>query len=63
MNGIAQVFEYRFPTEGLAIARINICFDDLISRLGLTPESWEEPGLGPARGAVMRLNSGRMIAI
>jgi hypothetical protein len=63
MIDVTQVFEYRFPAEGLAIARINIDFDDLIHRLGLTLESWEEPGLGPARGAFIRLSSGRMILI
>src|SRR5271170_5584423 len=63
MNGVSQVFECRFSSEGLTIARINICFDDLISRLGLKPESWEEPGLGAARGAMICLPSGRTIAI
>jgi hypothetical protein len=63
MNRITQVFEYHFPAEGLTIARVNIDFDDLIGRSGLTPEHWDEPGLGAARGAVLRLPSDRIIAI
>lgn len=63
MNELAQVFEYCFPTEGLAVARIGIGFDDLISRLGLALETWDEPGLGTARGATIRLPSGRIIAL
>jgi hypothetical protein len=63
MNELAQVFEYRFPTEGLAVARIGIGFDDLISGLGLAPEPWDEPGLGTVRGATIRLASGRIVAL
>ncbi len=63
MSRITQVFDYRFPAEGLTIAVVNTCFDDLVSHSELAPESWDEPGLGLTRGALIRLSSGRVIGI
>jgi hypothetical protein len=64
MSAIAQVFEHRFPSGlDLPIAVLSIRLDDIATRLGMEPVSWEEPGLGPTRGVCIRLPSGRIVLI
>ena len=64
MSSIAQVFEHKFPS-GLdqTIATLSVSLDDIVARLGMEPDSWEEDGLGPSRGVFIRLPSGRIALI
>jgi hypothetical protein len=45
------------------IARLSVSLDDLATRLAIDLQSWEEDGLGPARGAFIGLPSGRVVLI
>jgi hypothetical protein len=55
--------DYRFPNERWPIADLRVRVGDIAQRLGLTIMSWEEDGLGPANGVLIRLTSGRVILL
>jgi hypothetical protein len=63
MSSTAPVFEHKFPSGlGQTIAVLSVSFDDIAARFG-EPLSWDDDGLGPARGVVVRLPSGRIVLI
>jgi hypothetical protein len=64
MRPIIQVLEHFFPS-GLdwEIADLSTSLDDLAAEFGLELQSRDEDGLGPARGAFVRLPSGRVVLI
>jgi hypothetical protein len=51
---------YAWPNDGLSFEFLMIRVDDLAKHLGLTIQSWDVDGLGPARGFGFRLPSGRV---
>ena len=61
---VSQVFEYRFPS-GMEwpIASMRVSVTDIAQRFQLEIERWEEDGLGPARGMLVRLRSGRVVLL
>jgi len=60
---LTQVFDHRFYTIEWLIARLGLRLETIAARNGLTLESWEEDGLGPAIGCLGRLPSGVVIAL
>jgi hypothetical protein len=64
MGEVSQVFNHRFPS-GLEqwIATWELNLDDVAARFGATPQTWIEDGLGPLRGVLFQLPSGRIILI
>lgn len=64
MKQITQIVEHRYPSGGeWAIAGLSVSLDDLAAQLGLDLQSWDDDGLGPARGAFIRLPSGRVVLV
>ena len=64
MKQITQVLEHRFPSGfDWGIAGLSVSLDDLAARFGVDLQGWDEDGLGPARGAFIRLPSGRVVLI
>src|SRR5262245_13661908 len=64
MDRIAQIFDHKFPSGfDLPIAVISTSLDEIASRFELKPESWDEAGLGPARGVFIGLPSGKVVLI
>jgi hypothetical protein len=62
MSTIEKVFGHRFRLLW-PIAVLTGSLDDILTRFRMEPESWVEDGLGPARGIVIRLPSGRVVLI
>jgi hypothetical protein len=61
---IEQIFEHRFPSGlALPIAVLAVSLDDVATRFCIALQSWDEDGLGAARGMLMRLPSGKIILI
>jgi hypothetical protein len=54
---------YTWPTDGWPLAALSIRVDDLAARLGLSVLTWQEDGLGTARGVLCRLPSGRVFLL
>lgn len=64
MNFVTQIFNYMFPSGfDQQIAILAIPLDVLTTRLGIKLEKWDEDGLGVARGAFIRLPSGKVILL
>jgi hypothetical protein len=63
MAALTQLDSFRWPTMDFALARLDVRVDELAQRLGFRAEGWEEEGLGPARGAALRLPSGRPVVL
>ena len=64
MKQIMQILEHRFPSGGdWDLAGLSVSLDDLATRLGIDLQGWDEDGLGPARGAFIRLPSDRVVLI
>jgi hypothetical protein len=61
---IVQVFSHRFPS-GLEVPVMDLRepVAGIADRLGLIVERWEEDGLGPASGFLVRLSSGRIVLL
>jgi hypothetical protein len=58
-----QVFKHRRPSGlELPIAVMTFRLDAIVTRFSMEPLSWDEDGLGPTRGAGVRLPSGRFAA-
>lgn len=58
------IAEYRYPSGmHLPVMTIRIDLRDVAGRLGVTVETWEEDGLGPACGMFLRLPSGRVVLL
>lgn len=60
---VTQLNTYRWRSEDIALCILRVTLDDLAARAGLVPESWIEDGLGPHRGALCRLRSGRIASL
>ena len=59
-----QVRDHRWPSGGeQPIAGLRVPIDGLAAQAGLKLETWEEEGLGFARGAWCRLPSGRVVQL
>jgi hypothetical protein len=54
---------YTWPTDRWPLAALSIRVDELATRLGLSILTWHEDGLGPARGVVCGLPSGRVFLL
>ena len=63
MPSVTAVDEHFFSGGDIEVAGLAIRVDDLADRLGLEIRTWNEDGLGPARGMVCRLPSGRLVAL
>jgi hypothetical protein len=63
MVPLEQLDSFRWPTMDFALATLGVRVDDLARRRGFRVEAWEEDGLGPARGAALRLPSGRPVVL
>lgn len=64
MSTIEKIFGHRFPSgSAWPIAVLTVNLDDILARFRMGPENWVEDGLGPARGVVIRLPSGRVVLI
>jgi hypothetical protein len=61
MTKVVQVYDYRFPNADFPIMRFQVRISEIARSLGLEIESWEEDGLGPARGMLLRLPTGRVV--
>lgn len=60
----SQVWDHRWPSgtdEQIAILAVSV--DTVARRFGFTAETWDEDGLGPARGFACTLPSGRVISL
>ena len=62
MKGIEQVFNYRFPTTDWSIARSRKRVSELADRFRLKLEFWDDQ-LGPVSGVVLKMPSGRIVAL
>lgn len=64
MSAIIQPGEHPFPS-GLPwpIGGLSVRLDDIAASTGLTIETWEEDGLGTARGGLIKLPSGRIVRL
>src|SRR5258707_849615 len=54
---------YTWPTDCCGLATLNVRIDELAARLGLPVFTWQEEGLGTARGVGCRLPSGRVFLL
>jgi hypothetical protein len=64
MSCISQVpFDYRFPVGRWPIADLRVRAGEIAQRFGFNLETWEEEGLGPANGMLIRLPSGRVMLL
>jgi hypothetical protein len=63
MNAIRQVSEYRFPNIDFSVVTLRVSLDEIAERFGLNIETWEEDGLGPARGMFIGFPSGRVMLL
>ena len=61
MTNVVQDYDYRFPHADYAILRFQVRISEIARSLGFEIESWEEDGLGPARGMLLRLPTGRVV--
>jgi hypothetical protein len=61
MTNVVQVYDYRFPNAYFPIMRFQVRLSEIARSLGFEIESWEEDGLGPARGMLLRLPTGRVV--
>jgi hypothetical protein len=59
---LVKLSTHRWLTDW-PIAELNLRVDELLGRLGVTPDEWEEDGLGTARGALVRLSTGRVFLL
>jgi hypothetical protein len=61
---LAQILEHRFPSGlGHPVCGLSIALDEIANAWGLQLQSWDEDGLGPARGAFICLPSGRIVLL
>ena len=51
---------FTWATDGVPLAALAVPVEALAARLALPLRTWDEPGLGPARGLGCRLPSGRV---
>jgi hypothetical protein len=63
MPSLTQPETYRWSGGEFALFNLRLRVDELAERLGFSIDSWEEEGLGPARGAVLRLSTGKLILL
>jgi hypothetical protein len=60
---IEQIEKYRFTSGELPIALVRRRLAEIANRLNLKIYRWEEDGLGPAQGLIIRLASGRVMLL
>ena len=63
MNAIRQISEYRFPDIDFTVVTLRASLDEIAERFGLKIETWDEDGLGPARGMFVGFPSGRVMLL
>jgi hypothetical protein len=63
MTSLTQPETFRWSTTEYPLATLSVRVDVLAARLGFRIDSWEEDGLGPARGAALQLSSGKLIIL
>jgi hypothetical protein len=62
MTNVVQVYDYRFPTTDWPIMRFQVRVSEIAQSLGFEVEHWEDQ-LGPVHGMLLRLPSGRVVAL
>jgi hypothetical protein len=63
MPSLIQIDSPPWPSMEFALATLRVRVDKLARQLAFRVEAWEEEGLGPARGAALRLPSGRPVLL
>jgi hypothetical protein len=63
MTGGKQIRDYRFPGIDMPIASLARRLTELAEKHGWEVETWDEDGLGPAAGVLLKLASGRVILL
>jgi hypothetical protein len=61
MTNVIQVYDYRFPHTDYPIMRFQVRISEIAKSLGFEVESWDDQ-LGPTRGMLLRLPTGRVVA-
>jgi hypothetical protein len=60
---VVQIADYRFSSTDWPIVSLVVDVATLAGRLGFTIDHWEEDGLGPASGMLLKLASGRVVLV
>ena len=60
---VVQIADYRFSTTDWPIVSLVVNVATLADRFGFTIDHWQEDGLGPAHGMLLRLSSGRVALV
>ncbi len=61
---VEQVFAHKWPSgSGVWLIGIAVRMDILAESLSISTEEWEEEGLGPARGAWLKLSNSRIVLV
>lgn len=63
MRALAELDAYRFATLPIALATLTVRVQALADQLGFRLRQWDQDGLGPASGALLELDSGRVILL
>lgn len=64
LMALEQLLTHQWPSKhSIELFGLSICMNDLAGRLSVKVIEWEEDGCGPARGALVRLTSGRVVLL
>jgi hypothetical protein len=63
MGKLELLSSYTCPIDVMGLATLSVRVGELAARLGFSVSVWDEDGLGPARGFVCRLPSGRVFGL
>jgi hypothetical protein len=63
MQDITWLDFYTFPTAEWPLASLCVGVDEIASRHGAHARTWDDDGLGPARGLACRVTSGRVFVL
>ena len=60
---VVQIPDYRFSTTDWPIVSLVVNVANIAGRFSFNIDHWEEDGLGPASGMLLRLSSGRVVLV
>jgi len=60
---VTQLPTYRFTSPEFCLVTLRVRVSDIAERLHLAVDRWEEDGLGPASGMLIRLPSGTVVLV
>ena len=64
MASFAVLTEHRWPSgDSIPIVRLHPSAESIATRCRFSLAEWEEDGIGLVRGAILRLNSGRIVEL